>query len=48
MEKEEVVLAMRMQGKGQRDEVEAVILKSNGQLSGLSKSKGDEDTTISE
>ena len=48
IEKEEVVQAMRMQGKGRMDEVEAVILESNGQLSVLSKSKGDEDTTIPE
>ena len=48
IEKEEIIQAMRMQGRGQMDEVEAVILESNGQLSVLSKSKGDEDTTIPE
>jgi len=48
IEKEEIIQAMRMQGKNQLEEVEAVILESNGQLSVLSKSKGDGNTTIPE
>ena len=48
IEKQEIIQAMRMQGKGRMDEVEAVILESNGQLSVLSKSEGDANMTIPE
>lgn len=46
IEKEEIIQAVRMQGKESLDEVEAVILESNGQFSVLSKSSEDGSSTI--